>query len=391
MTDTNLILRGAQMRRQGSADTQGIFDNLYNRLYQQKRDQATDALAQQKMQLAAAEMQADAAKVEPDQQELALIQKQLQGQQLAPDETAFLQARDAIRQTKIAIDPTTGLARPAAQSIMPLLEKMIGASAPPAPTVKPQPTPTMLGKLESMAAPQQSAGIQLDGMPPIDESALQPDSMYGALQARANPTPAMPTPANPVQENEVFKGNVDVAKDVAKERAKADIAVETEKQKTQPKALARLNSAMNKLSIVNESVDKAIAATGKFTAGAGSYLSYIRGTPAADLKETIKTIEADAAFEALQEMRDNSPTGGALGSVATQELELLKSAQVALSTSQSPEQLRENLIAYKTARAKAARNVKKAYEQTYGSTETQDRPQSSTQRRRYNPATGAFE
>lgn len=62
-----------------------------------------------------------------------------------------------------------------------------------------------------------------------------------------------------------------------------------------------------------------------------------------DLQRTADTIEANLSFNALQQMRDASKTGGALGSIAVRELELLGSTIASLKTSQSPEQFRKNL------------------------------------------------
>lgn len=62
-----------------------------------------------------------------------------------------------------------------------------------------------------------------------------------------------------------------------------------------------------------------------------------------DLQRTADTIEANLSFNALQQMRDASKTGGALGSIAVRELELLGSTIASLKTSQSPEQFRRNL------------------------------------------------
>lgn len=61
------------------------------------------------------------------------------------------------------------------------------------------------------------------------------------------------------------------------------------------------------------------------TGASGSRLRDFAGTPAYSLAGDLKTLDANAAFSALQEMRQNSPTGGALGGIAVKELELLKS------------------------------------------------------------------
>ena len=50
------------------------------------------------------------------------------------------------------------------------------------------------------------------------------------------------------------------------------------------------------------------------------------GTDARELASKVDTIQANLAFSELEEMRKNSPTGGALGNVTEKELDLLKSA-----------------------------------------------------------------
>jgi len=52
----------------------------------------------------------------------------------------------------------------------------------------------------------------------------------------------------------------------------------------------------------------------------------IPGTPAYALAQRIKTIKANVGFNELNQMRQESPTGGALGQVAVQEIEFLQSA-----------------------------------------------------------------
>lgn len=102
------------------------------------------------------------------------------------------------------------------------------------------------------------------------------------------------------------------------------------------------------------------------TAGfGGALIGSIPGTPAFDLKQDIQTLVANAGFDRLQEMRDNSPTGGALGQVSERELALLQSAAQNLLNSQSPEQLRENLRLFMEQRSRSLQNVQEAYIQDY--------------------------
>jgi hypothetical protein len=79
------------------------------------------------------------------------------------------------------------------------------------------------------------------------------------------------------------------------------------------------------------------------TAGLSGLLGNIPGTPGANLRSTINTIKSNLAFDRLQAMRDASKTGGALGAVSEAELKLLESSIASLDTSQSAEQLAENL------------------------------------------------
>lgn len=91
-------------------------------------------------------------------------------------------------------------------------------------------------------------------------------------------------------------------------------------------------------------VDKALGQASWDTTGiVGQALGNFAGTGAFDLRETAKTIKANLGFAELQAMRDASPTGGALGQVAVQELEALQSTLASLNPDQSEQQLRENL------------------------------------------------
>jgi len=76
--------------------------------------------------------------------------------------------------------------------------------------------------------------------------------------------------------------------------------------------------------------------------------SEIGGTDAANLRQAITTIESSIGFDRLQKMREDSPTGGALGQVSERELALLNASLGSLSQMQSVEQLRTNLERVRT-------------------------------------------
>lgn len=67
------------------------------------------------------------------------------------------------------------------------------------------------------------------------------------------------------------------------------------------------------------------------------------GQGTTDLRSSLDTIKANLSFDALKQMREESKTGGALGSVTENELRLLSSAVASLDQAQSEDQLRNNL------------------------------------------------
>lgn len=83
---------------------------------------------------------------------------------------------------------------------------------------------------------------------------------------------------------------------------------------------------------------------GAFATGlGGSVLANVPGSQAYDLGQLTQTIRANIGFDRLQQMREASPTGGALGAIAVQELQALQAVLGSLDTAQSQEQFLANL------------------------------------------------
>lgn len=72
---------------------------------------------------------------------------------------------------------------------------------------------------------------------------------------------------------------------------------------------------------------------------ARSIFTYLPGSDARNLQAALSPVKALIGFDALQKMRDASPTGGALGQVSERELSFLQSVQGSLDVGQSTEQL----------------------------------------------------
>lgn len=101
-------------------------------------------------------------------------------------------------------------------------------------------------------------------------------------------------------------------------------------------------SAKNVQDRVAEALD--LVRNGTLTTGIGAQITgWVGGSPAKNLEAKLTTIKANLGFDRLQEMRDASPTGGALGQVAIQELVALQAAVDSLDQAQSGAQLEKAL------------------------------------------------
>jgi hypothetical protein len=79
------------------------------------------------------------------------------------------------------------------------------------------------------------------------------------------------------------------------------------------------------------------------TGAGGEVASNLPASGAFDARELTKTIESNIAFDRLQQMREESKTGGALGSITEKELDMLRTTLQSLSLAQSQGQFLENL------------------------------------------------
>lgn len=180
------------------------------------------------------------------------------------------------------------------------------------------------------------------------------------------------------------------------EQAKA----EAEQAAGAPKRIAKYRQALDAASNVETSINKALQMVGPMSTGfVGARLRKVEGTPAYNLASEIETIKANLGFDRLQQMRDNSPTGGALGAIAVQELVALQSTVANLDPNQSEEQLRENLGRirehYDSWRSVVEQALQEEQQRqpapSNGPSDGPAAPQASNRVLRYNPATGDFE
>ncbi len=138
---------------------------------------------------------------------------------------------------------------------------------------------------------------------------------------------------------------------------------EEKRQEKMEKTSAAASNAIAAADRVINEVQEAKKMVSGFTAGAGGLLSNIPLTPAKDLSAKLTTIKANLGFDRLQQMRDASPTGGALGQVAVQELVALQSTIASLDQMQSPQQLRDALTKIEGHYSKWRNTVKQSQRQ----------------------------
>jgi len=124
-------------------------------------------------------------------------------------------------------------------------------------------------------------------------------------------------------------------------------------------AMQRADQVMNRIGIAQNRANQ------RGTTGLpGAVIGKVPGTDAYDLRADVGTIKANIGFAELQAMREASPTGGALGQVAVQELNALQSVIADLDPNQSPAVVRQNL---RMAREHYA-NWRRTLEQQIGQT-----------------------
>jgi hypothetical protein len=142
--------------------------------------------------------------------------------------------------------------------------------------------------------------------------------------------------------------------------------VQGERDATTPQRQQGMEGSLRGIDETMASVDRAINQVPGFgtTGFAGAVTSKIPGTQGYDLRKTIETVKANLGFDRLQAMREASPTGGALGQVAVQELEFLQAAVASLDQGQSDAQLLGNLRKVRMHYGKWKDAVKRAAQQT---------------------------
>ena len=106
--------------------------------------------------------------------------------------------------------------------------------------------------------------------------------------------------------------------------------------------------------------------------GKGKYasVSVIPGNEGRDIRARIENLQSQVGFMVLQDMRNASKTGGALGQVTERELQFLQDNLASLSTDQSPEQFQESLGIVMEYMREAQGRLDRGWRRTYPGVDT---------------------
>lgn len=107
----------------------------------------------------------------------------------------------------------------------------------------------------------------------------------------------------------------------------------------------------------------------------------VPGTDAADAEALLKTLKSQVGFGVLQDMRNSSKTGGALGNVSDKEVQFLQANLAALEKAQSLQQFKDSLAKIVSYTEDAKDRMREAYNMKH-----KDKAESATNKPANDPA-----
>ena len=211
-------------------------------------------------------------------------------------------------------------------------------------------------------------GFNRSGSPNMAMPPQLPAQIPDTAMPQMTPIPK-PTVNNPKDARKLKDAEIDLWRQSNEPLSPADaIKLQDKKKKYENSLLSALTEMADTSTVLNESLPMISG----YSAGT-PYSQYMKESPilgagsdAINLEEKLKPVLAREGFGNLQEMRNNSPTGGALGSIAVKELEMLQAKKRSLNTAQKGEQLTKNIIEYNNLLRDTAVRLSDAYEKDFG-------------------------
>jgi hypothetical protein len=163
-----------------------------------------------------------------------------------------------------------------------------------------------------------------------------------------------------VAEKETPAQKLQYQEDLRKQNARVDLEI------SQPAAKVAVDTSIGDIDaqIARAKSLKVHKGLGRITGGITGRLGSV-GEDATSAQADLDQIIAKAGFEALQQMRNSSPTGGALGNVSDTEGKRLEASAAALAQAQGTRAFREKLDRYIADLERAKKSVKNSFDAQY--------------------------
>jgi len=245
------------------------------------------------------------------------------------------------------------------------------------------PTATKSAELAQKEAELRSAGVKVPQLPMSREQlfAPQPEAQVAPMPQPAQPMPQptpqpTPQPAEAPREAPEAKVNPNVGQGLA---PRDRLALKADLQKAMPRVTDSAQSALFSLKdtadiakklLADEEALDAVSASGMISGLATQFAATRPGTKAFEANALLENLQARNFVSEIQQMRQDSPTGGAVGSVAVQEMQSLSSIPAVLKAGASKEFLKDQLKQLVRRSEEAQKKILSAYERDYTSAAT---------------------
>lgn len=238
------------------------------------------------------------------------------------------------------------------------------------------PTGTKSAELAQKEAELVSAGIKVPPLPMSREQLFAPPPQPTMPTPSAAPAVPMAQPApqpEAPREAPMAKVNPDVGQGLA---PRDRLALKADLQKAMPRVTDSAQSALFSLKdtadiakklLADEEALDAISASGMLGGLATQFAATRPGTKAFEANSLLENLQARNFVSEIQQMRQDSPTGGAVGSVAVQEMQSLSSIPAVLKAGASKEFLKDQLKQLVRRSEEAQKKILSAYERDYTS------------------------
>jgi hypothetical protein len=203
------------------------------------------------------------------------------------------------------------------------------------------------------------------------ETGINLPAVRGAVPSAQAPGQAQPSAQVAPQPTTQPTGAANV-NPVAGLSPKAAQEIRAKMIEARPAVLSSANYTLTQIKDTLDTADKllndpeALKAISGFT---GPIQALVPGTKAYDAAALISNLQSRNFVSEIQTMRQNSPTGGAVGNVAIAEMQGLSNIPATLQLGQSEKQLRDQLEQLKRRSSAAITSIIDSYKRDYGATD----------------------